>query len=116
MTVSAHIALGFAVLRGLMLTAGMVPWLLRKLRRADATELERSLLLMVASRTILLGLAMVALRLTQRREALAWTLLGDGALQIFDALHAVTLGKRALAVMPAALCLLDVWAGLTLMA
>jgi len=40
-----------------------VPWLLQKVRRADATESERSLVLMIASRSILLGLAMVALGL-----------------------------------------------------
>jgi hypothetical protein len=56
MSVLARIALGFAVLRGFMLTALTVPWLVQKIRRADATELERSLVLMVASRTILLGI------------------------------------------------------------
>jgi hypothetical protein len=97
-----------------MLTAVTVPWLVRKMRAAT-TEFERSLLLMVASRTILLGLGMVALWLTKRREALAWTLMGDAALQLFDALNALVGRKRALAVMPAVLSLLDGWAGITLM-
>lgn len=115
MSVSAHIALGFAVLRGFMLTAVTVPWVLRKMRRADVAESERSLLLMVASRTILLGLGIVALWLTGRREALAWTLLGDGALQLFDTFMALLQRKRTLAVMPAVLCLLDGWAAITLL-
>ena len=115
MSVSAHIALAYAVLRGVMLTAVTVPWVVRKMRRPDAAESERSLLLMVASRTILLGLGMVALWLTKRREALAWTLLGDAALQLFDVINALVGGKRTLAVMPAVLCFLDGWAGITLM-
>jgi hypothetical protein len=115
MSVSAQIALWFAVLRGVMLTAGTVPWLLGKLRRADAAESERPLVLMVASRSILLGLALVALWLTERREALAWTLIGDAALQLFDVLLALAGRKRALALMPAVLCLMDAGAGITLM-
>ena len=115
MSVSAHIALGFAVLRGVMLTVATVPWLLGKIRDANVTEAERSLALMVASRSILLGLAMVALWLTQRPQALAWTLLADSALQLFDAIHALIQRKRTLSIMPAVLCLLDAWAGITLM-
>src|SRR5260370_2441321 len=61
MTVSSRIALGFAILRGFQLAALTVPWLLQKVRRADATESERSLVLMIGSRSILLGLAIVAL-------------------------------------------------------
>jgi len=98
-----------------MLTAVTVPWAVRKMRRADATEFERSLLLMVGSRTILLGLGMLALWLTGRREALAWTLMGDGALQLFDALMAVVQRKRTLAALPFVLFLLDGWAAITLM-
>jgi hypothetical protein len=105
----------FAVLRGFMLTALTVPWLAQKIRRADATESERSLVLMVGSRTILLGLGILALWLTNRREAVAWALLGDGVLQLFDALLALAQRKRTLAVLPTILCLLDGWAGATLM-
>ncbi len=115
MSVFARIALGFAVFRGFMLTALTVPWLVQKIRRADATESEQSLALMVGSRTILLGLGILALWLLNRREALAWALLGDGALQLFDALLAVVRRKRTLAALPAVLCLLDGWAGVTLM-
>ncbi len=115
MSVLARIALGFAVLRGFMLTVLTVPWLLQKVRRADATESERALVLMTGSRTILLGVAMLAMWLTGRREALAWALLGDGVLQVFDTVLALVQRKRTLAVLPGILLLLDGWAGLTLM-
>ena len=115
MTVSSRIALGFALLRGFQLAALTVPWLLQKVRRADATESERSLVLMIGSRSILLGLAIVALALTNRRETLGAVLIGDGLLQLFAALHALALRKRTVAVLPAALCVLDVLAGITLL-
>jgi uncharacterized membrane protein HdeD (DUF308 family) len=116
MTVVSRIALGFAILRGFQLAALTVPWLLQKVRRADATESERSLVLMAGSRSILLGLAMVALALTNRREALGWVLVCDGLMQLFDALHAVALRKRTIAALPAALCVLDGLAGIILLA
>lgn len=115
MTISSRIALIFAVVRGLQLAALTVPWLLQKVRRADATESERSLVLMIGSRSILLGLAIVVLGFMNRREALGWLLIGDGLLQLFDALHALALRKRSVAVLPAALCVLDALAGITLL-
>jgi len=115
MTVPSRIALGFAILRGFQLAALTVPWLLHKLRRADASESERSLVVMIGSRSILLGLAMVALGFVNRQEMLGWVLIGDGLLQLFDALHAVALRKRAVAVLPAVLCVLDGLAGITLL-
>lgn len=115
MTVSPRIALGYAIFRGFQLAALTVPWLLQKLRRAGVTESERSLVSMIGSRSILLGLAIVALAVTNRREALGWVLVGDGLLQLFDALQALALRKRTLAVMPAALCVLDGLAAIVLL-
>ena len=115
MTVSSRVALGFAILRGFQLAALTVPWLLQKVRRAEATESERSLVLMIGSRSILLGLAIVVLAVTNRRETLGWVLIGDGVLQLFDALHALALGKRTMAVLPVILCVLDGLAGLALL-
>ena len=115
MTFSSRIALGYAILRGFQLAALTVPWLLQKVRRADVPESERSLVLMIASRSILLGLAIVALGVTNRREPLGWVLIGDGLLQLFDALLALALRKRTVAVLPAALCVLDGLAGITLL-
>jgi hypothetical protein len=115
MTVSTRIAWGFAIFRGIQLAALTVPWLLQKVRRRDATEAERSLVLMIGSRSIVLGLAIVALALSNRRETLGGVLIGDGLLQLFDTLHALAQGKRTLAILPAALCALDGWAGVTLL-
>ena len=115
MTISSRIALGFAILRGFQLAALTVPWLLQKVRRADATESERSLVLMIGSRSILVGLAIVALGIANRRETLGWVIIGDGLLQLFDALLAVALRKRRVAVLPAALCVLDGVAGILLL-
>ena len=115
MTISSRIALGFAILRGVQLAALTVPWVVHKLRRADATEPERSLVLMIGSRSILLGLAIVVLAVANRREVLGWVLIGDGLLQLFDTVHALAQGKRSVAVLPAALCLLDGLAGVLLL-
>jgi hypothetical protein len=115
MTVLSRIALGFAILRGFQLAALTVPWLLQKVRRADAAESERSLVLMIGSRSILLGLAIVALGLANRRVALGWVLIGDGLLQLFDTLLAIALRRRTVAVLPAVLCVLDGLAGVILL-
>jgi hypothetical protein len=115
MTIASRVALGFAILRGFQLAALTVPWLLQKVRRADATESERSLVLMIGSRSILLGLAIVVLGLTNRLETLGWVLIGDGVLQLFDAIIALVLRKGTVAVLPAALCVLDGLAGITLL-
>ena len=115
MTISSRIALGFAIFRGFQLAVLTVPWLVQKLRRADATESERSLVLMIGSRSILLGIAIVALGFTNRRETLGVVLIGDGLLQLFDALHALALRKRTVAVLPAVLCVLDGLAGIILL-
>src|SRR4051812_39171615 len=115
MAVLSRVALWVAILRGFQLAALTVPWLLQKVRRADATEAERSLVLMVGSRSILLGLVIVTLGLTNRRDALGWVIIGDGLLQLFDALLAVALRKRMVAVLPAAFCILDGAVGVILL-
>lgn len=115
MTITARIAVGFAIVRGFQLAALTVPWLLQKLRRSGVGESERSLVLMAASRSILLGIAIVVLGLVGRREALGWVLIGDGLLQLFDTLLALAVQKRAAAVLPAALCLLDALAAAALL-
>ena len=110
----SRIALGFAILRGLQLAALTVPWLLHKLRRTGATEAERSLVLMISSRSILFGLAIMGLGLTDQRQALGLAIIADGLLQLFDALHALAQRRRGLAVLPASLCVLDALAGVVL--
>jgi len=70
---------------------------------------------MIGSRSILLGLAIVVLGFANRRETLGWVLIGDGLLQLFDAVLAIALRKRTVAVLPAVLCVLDGLAGITLL-
>lgn len=49
------------------------------------------------------------------RQGLAWFFFADGALQLFDTAMAVMTHKGALAVFPAAIGVLDLWAGLFLL-
>jgi len=81
----------------------------------SSTEPARSLGLVFASRTILLGVVLVVLALRRKREGLAWVLLADAALQLFDTVLALVTNKGALAILPMALGALDVWAGLFLL-
>lgn len=115
MTISSRIALGFAIVRGFQLAVLTVPWLLQKARRADVSESERSLVLMVGSRSILLGLTMVLLGFMNKRAVAGWVLIGDGLLQMFDMLQALAMHKRTVAILPAILCVLDGLAGVTLL-
>jgi hypothetical protein len=81
----------------------------------SSAEPARSLGLIVASRTILLGLVLIALALGRKREGLGWVLLADAALQIFDTGMALATGKGALGILPLALCALDVGAAVLLL-
>jgi hypothetical protein len=81
----------------------------------SSTEPARSLALVFASRTILLGAVLVALAITRKHKGLAWVLLADAALQLFDTGMALATSKGALAILPAALGAMDVWAGLYLL-
>jgi len=116
MTLSSRLAVIFGILRGFQLALLTVPWLLQKVRRGGASVSERSLVLMVASRSILLGLALVVLGFTNKREMLGWVLTGDALLQLFDALQALALSQRKVALLPAILCVLDGLSGIILLA
>lgn len=114
MSVLARLAMGYAILRGLMLTLLTIPWLAGKLRSPETTESERSLAWMVWSRTVLFGAAILVLAFGGRPGAVAWAILADGVLQLFDAVLALARHKSRLAVLPAILCLVDGAAGLAL--
>jgi hypothetical protein len=116
MTLLPSIAVGFGVVRGIQLSALTVPWVRQKLRREGITESEHSLVMMTGSRSIVLGLGMIALAATSRLEALGWLLAADAALQLFDTFQALLLPKRLTAILPAALCLLDALAAFILLA
>jgi hypothetical protein len=83
-----------------------------KMMVGSSSEPAWSLVVIFASRSILLGLVLVVLALARQRKGLAWVLLADAALQLFDTAMALATGKEALAIFPAALGILDVWSGL----
>lgn len=106
----------FAFLRGSMLLLFMAFLVLspEQALAGSSTEPARSLALMIASRTTLLATLLVVLALRFRRDGLAWLLLADAALQLYDVGMALAMHKGAVAVLPAALGALDLWAALSL--
>ncbi len=116
-TWSDRLARAFALLRGAMVVLFSVSLIIapEKAMAGSSTEPARSLALIFASRSILLGLALVVLALGRKREGLGWVLFADAALQLFDTGMALATDKGALAVLPAALGAVDVWAGLFLL-
>src|SRR5690606_6492608 len=86
-----------------------------KVIAGSSGEPARTLAWMFASRTLLFGLAFAVLAIRGKREGLAWLLLADSALQVFDTAMALVAGKGAVAALPAALAAVDVWAGLVLL-
>lgn len=109
---SDRLARSFAVLRGAMLVVFCV-FLIVEPERAlpgSSSEPARSVALMFASRTILLGVALLVLAIRRKPKGLAWVLLADAAFQLFDIGMALVMHKGALAVLPAVLGALDVWA------
>jgi len=117
MTKPETLARAFAILRGVMLVLFCVFLIVapEKALPGSSTEPARSVALMFASRTILLGTLLVVLAVRLKREGLAWLLLADAALQIFDVAMALAEHKGAVALLPAALCAFDGWAGLCLL-
>jgi hypothetical protein len=113
----ARLARAFAILRAAMLIVFCVFLILapEKAMPGSSTEPARALALVFASRTILLGIAFVVLALRCRSKALAWVFFADAILQLFDTGMALAMQKGAVAVLPAALGALDVWAGLVLL-
>lgn len=112
-----RLARAFAILRAAMVILFSVLLIAapEKAMAGSSIEPARALALMVASRTILLGIVLVVLAIRGKREGLAWVLLADAALQLFDTGMALATHKGALAVLPAALGALDVWAGVFLL-
>jgi len=116
-TWSDRLARGYALLRGAMifLFSAVLMIAPEQAMAGSSTEPARSLGLVFASRSILLGLVLVVLGLRRAREGLAWVLLADAALQLFDTGMALATNKGALAILPAALGVVDAWAGLFLL-
>jgi hypothetical protein len=111
-----RLARAYAVLRAAVIILYSVLLIVapEKMMAGSSSEPARTLALMFASRTILLGIAFAVLAIGRKREGLAWVLLADSALQLFDTGMAIVTHKQALAILPAALAVIDVWAGLVL--
>jgi hypothetical protein len=114
---SDRLARAYACVRGVMIVSFSVLLVAapEKAMPGSATEPARSLAQVFASRSILLGVVFVVLALRRARVGLAWVFWADGALQLFDTGMAVATNKGALAILPAALGALDIWAGLFLL-
>ena len=114
---SDRLAHAYGVLRGMMLVLFSVALVLVPERALPGSSSEpmRTLALVFASRTILLGLALAVLAIRRERGALAWVLLADAALQVFDTCMALVTDKGVVALAPAALAGLDAWAGVVLL-
>ena len=112
------LARAYALLRGamLLLFSAFLLFAPEKALPGSSTEPARSLALMFASRTILLGAALVIATIAGRRKGVGWLLFADPALQVFDTGLALAMHKYNVVVLPAALGALDVWAGRALVA
>ena len=112
-----RLARAFAIFRSAVLVLYSVMLFIEpeKVVAGSSNEPARTLALMFASRTILLGVAFAVLAIRGKREGLAGLLLADAALQFFDTGMALMTHKGVLAVVPAAIGGIDVWAGLFLM-
>jgi hypothetical protein len=116
-TGSDRVARAFALFRGAVVIVFSVVLVTapEQAMAGSSSEPARTLALVFASRTILLGIAFIVLAIRRKREALAWVLLADSALQLFDTAMALVTHKYALVVLPAAIGVMDVWAGLFLL-
>lgn len=109
---SLLVARGYGILRGLIgiVFVAMLIAVPEQMMPGSSAEPARSLALVFASRQILLAVAFLTLAVRDRRIGLSWVFLGDAALQAFDTAMAVAKGDGAIAILPLAFGVLDVWA------
>jgi hypothetical protein len=112
-----RLARAFAIIRGAVLIPYSVMLFIEpeKVMAGSSGEPARTLTLMFASRVMLLGIAFVVLAILGKREWVGGLLLADAALQLFDTGMALMTHKGALAFLPAAIGVIDAWAGLFLL-
>lgn len=112
-----RLAYSLAVLRGAVIILFSVAIFVvpEKVMPGSSVEPALTLAQTFASRSILLGIAFLALVIGRRRQGLAWVFLADAALQLFDTGMALATHKGALAALPAGIGIIDVWAGLYLL-
>lgn len=111
-----RIAYGLALLRGAILIAFSLALVFapEDVMPGTSAEPARTLGLLFASRTILLGVAFIALALRKRARLLAWVFFADAALMLFEMVMAVATDELAMAAGGLVIGALEVWAGRTL--
>lgn len=115
-TRTERIAYGLAFLRGAILIAfslslAFVP---EDVMPGTSAEPARTLSLMFASRTILLGIAFITLAARRMSRPLAWVYFADASLMLFEIAMSVATNKLDLAIGGVVIGALEVWAGRTL--
>jgi len=115
-TRTERIAYGLAILRGAILVAFSLALVFapEDVMPGTSAEPARTLGLMFASRTILLGVAFIALAARGMARPLAWVFFADAALMLFEVAMALATDKIDLAVGGLVIGALEVWAGRTL--
>jgi hypothetical protein len=115
-TRTERIAYGLAFLRGAILIAFSLALVLapEDVMPGTSAEPARTLGLMFASRTILLGVAFIALALRRRARPLAWVFFADAVLMLFEMAMAVATDELGLAFGGLVIGALELWAGRTL--
>lgn len=108
-----RIAYGLALLRGgvLVVFALALAFAPDDVMPGTAAEPARTLGLMFASRTILLGAAFIALALRRRAQPLAWVFVADATLMLFETVLAIATNQLELAIGGIVIGGLEVWAG-----
>jgi hypothetical protein len=115
-TRSERIAYGLALVRGAILIAFSLALALapEDVMPGTSAEPARTLGLMFASRTILLGVAFITLALRRSARPLAWVFFADASLMLFEMVTAVATNELGLAVGGLVIGTLELWAGRTL--
>lgn len=116
-TRAERIAYVLAYLRGAILIAFSLAFALAPddVMPGTAAEPARTLGLMFASRTILLGVAFIALAWRRATRALAWVFFADATLMAFEMVMSVATDKLDLAIGGLVIGGLELWAGRTLL-
>lgn len=113
---SERIAYGLAYVRGAILVAFSLglSFAPEDVMPGTSAEPARTLALMFASRTIVLGVAFIGLALRKQARSLAWVFFADAALMLFEVVLSVATDKLDLAVGGVVIGALEIWAGRTL--
>lgn len=114
---SQRIAYGLAFLRGAVLVAFALGLALapEDMMPGTCVEPARTLGLMFASRTLLLGAAFIVLAARRVAVPLAWVFFADASLMAFEVVMAIATDKLDLAIGGVVIGALEVWAGRTLL-